>query len=40
MGRIDEVDYWVPGHVREDLRGMGFQLPLKPMESHIRVWHE
>ena len=38
--KIDEVDYWVPEHVRECLRGMGFQLPLEPMESHIRAWHE
>ncbi len=40
MSKIDEVDYWVPEHVREYLRGMGFQLPLEPMESHIRAWHE
>ena len=40
MSKIDEVDYWVPEHVREYLRAMGFQLPLEPMESHIRAWHE
>ena len=40
MGKIDDVDYWVPEHVREHLRGMGFQLPLEPMEGHIRAWHE
>lgn len=40
MGKIDDVDYWVPEHVREYLRGMGFQLPLEPMEGHIRAWHE
>ena len=40
MSKIDEVDYWVPEHVREYLRGMGFQLPLEPMESYIRSWHE
>ncbi len=40
MSKIDEVDYWVPEHVREYLRAMGFQLPLEPMESHIRSWHE
>ncbi len=40
ISKIDEVDYWVPEHVREYLRGMGFQLPLEPMESHIRAWHE
>ena len=40
MSKIDEVDYWVPEHVREYLRSMGFQLPLEPMESYIRSWHE
>ena len=40
MGKIEEVDYWVPEHVREYLRGMDFQLPLELMESHIRSWHE
>ena len=40
MSKIDEVDYWVPEHVREYLRSMGFQLPLEPMESYIRSWYE
>ena len=40
MSKIDEVDYWVPEHVREYLHSMGFQLPLEPMESYIRSWHE
>ena len=40
MSKFDEVDYWVPEHVREYLRSMGFQLPLEPMESYIRSWHE
>ena len=40
MGKIEEVEYWVPEHVREYLRGRGFHLPLEAMEEHIRIWHE
>ena len=40
MGKIEEVDYWVPEHVREYLRSLGFHLPLEAMEGHIRAWHE
>ena len=40
MGKIDEVEYWVPQHVRDYLHEMGFQLPLEAMEGHIRGWHE
>ena len=29
---------WVPGHVREWLKGLGFSLPLEDMEPHIREW--
>ena len=29
---------WVPGHVREWLKGLGFSLPLEDMEPHIRAW--
>ena len=38
MGMDEE--YWVPEHVREYLRGLGFVLPLESMEPHIRAWHE
>lgn len=40
MSKIDEIEYWVPEHVREYLRGLGFHLPLEAMEGHIRTWHE
>ena len=31
-------EYWVPEHVREWLRSLGFTLPLEDMEPHIRAW--
>ena len=40
MSLVDEREYWVPEHVREYLRGLGFHLPLEAMEGHIRTWHE
>lgn len=40
MGKLDENDYWVPEHVREYLRTLGFHLPLEAMEDHIRDWHQ
>lgn len=40
MGRAYEEEYWVPEHVREYLRALGFVLPLEAMEPHIRSWHE
>ena len=40
MGKIDETEFWVPEHVREYLRSLGFHLPLEAMEGYIRVWHE
>ena len=40
MSLVDEREYWVPEHVREYLRGLGFHLPLEAMENHIRTWHE
>ena len=39
MSKIDEKEYWVPEHVREYLRSLGFVLPLEAMEEHIRNWH-
>lgn len=33
-----EDEYWVPEHVREWLRSLGFSLPLEDMEPHIRAW--
>lgn len=40
MGAGMDEEYWVPGHVREYLRELGFMLPLESMEPHIRAWHE
>ena len=40
MGQVYEEEYWVPEHVREYLRALGFALPLEAMEPHIRAWHE
>ena len=40
MSRIEETQYWVPEHVREYLKGLGFVLPLEPMERYIREWHD
>ncbi len=40
MSLVDEREYWVPEHVREYLRSLGFHLPLEAMEGHIRTWHE
>ena len=37
MQRLDD-EYWVPEHVREWLRSLGFSLPLEDMEPHIRAW--
>ena len=39
MDRLDEREYWVPEHVREYLRNLGFHLPLESMEGYIREWH-
>ena len=39
MDRLDEREYWVPEHVREYLRGLGFHLPLEGAEGYIREWH-
>ena len=40
MSRIEETQYWVPEHVREYLKSLGFVLPLEPMERYIREWHD
>ena len=37
MQGLDD-EYWVPEHVREWLRSLGFTLPLEDMEPHIRAW--
>lgn len=39
MDKLNETEYWVPEHVREYLRSLGFHLPLEAMEGHIREWH-
>ena len=40
MDKLDEREYWVPEHVREYLRSLGFHLPLESMEGHICEWYE
>ncbi|MBQ9001469.1 MAG: hypothetical protein IJ087_06415 [Eggerthellaceae bacterium] len=40
MDKTFEAEYWMPEHVREYLRGLGFVLPLEAMEGNIRVWHD
>ena len=38
---LDGVDeYWVPEHVKDYLRGLGFVLPLDDMEPWIRSWDD
>ena len=37
MQGLDD-EYWVPEHVREWLRSLGFSLPLEDMEPLIRAW--
>lgn len=36
---VMDDEYWMPEHVRAYLRGLGFLLPLEPMEEHIREWN-
>ena len=38
MGLDGFEEYWIPEHVREHLRGLGFSLPLDAMEPWIRSW--
>jgi len=38
LNTVDE--YWVPEHVKEYLRGLGFALPLDDMEPWIRSWDD
>lgn len=33
-------EYWVPEHVKDYLRGLGFVLPLDDMEPWIRSWDD
>lgn len=35
-----EYDGWVPSHVREYLKELGYRLPLEDMEPHILEWDE
>jgi len=38
---LDGMDeYWVPEHVKEYLRGLGFVLPLDDMEPWVRSWDD
>lgn len=34
----EDVEYWVPEHVRAYLRGLGFTLPMGAMEGYIAEW--
>ena len=38
LNAMDE--YWVPEHVKDYLRGLGFVLPLDDMEPWIRSWDD
>lgn len=38
LNTMDE--YWVPEHVKEYLRKLGFVLPLEDMEGYIRAWDD
>ena len=38
LNSMDE--YWVPEHVKDCLRGLGFVLPLDDMEPWIRSWDD
>lgn len=38
MRGLDD-EYWVPEHVREWLKSLGFALPLGDIGPHIRVWN-
>jgi hypothetical protein len=38
LNTMDE--YWVPEHVKEYLRRLGFVLPLDDMEPWIRSWDD
>lgn len=38
LNSMDE--YWVPEHVKEYLRGLGFVLPIDGMEPWIQSWDD
>lgn len=40
MGANDLDEYWVPEHVKDYLRKLGFVLPLDDMEPWIRSWDD
>ncbi len=40
MGVNGLGEYWVPGHVKNYLRRLGFVLPLDDMEPWIRSWDD
>ncbi len=40
MGANGLDEYWVPEHVKDYLRKLGFVLPLDDMEPWIRSWNE
>ena len=39
MGANGLNEYWVPEHVKDYLRKIGFALPLDDMEPWIRSWN-
>ncbi len=40
MGVNSLDEYWVPEHVKDYLRRLGFVLPLENIEGHIRAWDD
>ena len=40
MGANGLDEYWVPEHVKDYLRKLGFVLPLDDMEPWIRSWDD
>lgn len=40
MGANGLDEYWVPEHVKDYLRRLGFVLPLDDMEPWIRSWDD
>ena len=40
MTQLSENGFQVPEHVRQNLRDLGYQLPLDPMDEHIAYWDD
>ena len=39
MNKLNEREYWVPEHVREYLRSLGFHLPLNIFDEGLSIAH-